>query len=86
MFTYKYNNLMEEKEYGRVIVKLAEIMDKRSISRNKLSQITGIKYSVIDRYYRSQDIVRVDLDLLAKICYTLECNIDDILEYKIDIE
>ncbi len=61
-------------------------MDKRRISRNKLSQITGIKYSVIDRYYRSQDIVRIDLDLLAKICYTLECNIDDILEYKIDIE
>lgn len=83
---YIYNSLIEEKEYGRVIVKLSEIMDRYGISRNKLSQITGIKYSVIDRYYRAYNVERVDLNLLAKICYALECNIDDILEYKVDFK
>ena len=81
---YAYNSLTETKEYGKVVVKLSEIMDKYGISRNKLSQITGVKYGVIDRYYRSQNIERVDLNLLAKICYVLECNIGDILEYRLD--
>lgn len=81
---YEYNSLIKIKEYGKVVVKLAKIMYNSGISRNKLSQLTGIKYSVIDRYYRSDDIERVDLDLLAKFCYVLDCNVSDILEYKLN--
>ncbi len=80
----EYNSLIKIKEYGKVVVKLAKIMDNSGISRNKLSQLTGIKYSVIDRYYRSDNIERVDLDLLAKFCYVLDCNVSDILEYKLN--
>lgn len=80
---YICNNLLEFRDYGEVILKLSDIMDKRGITRNKLSRITGIKYSVIDRYYRAVAVERVDLDLLAKMCYALRCDINDILEYKI---
>ena len=56
-------------------------MDKKNITRNKLSVLTGATYNVINRYYNN-DISRVDLDVLARICYVLECNVSDVLEYE----
>ena len=67
--------------YGEITLKLSEIMINKNIKRTKLSKLTGVKYAVINRYYKAENIVRVDLDVLAKICYVLECKIEDILEY-----
>lgn len=81
---YKCNNLIKVGDYGRVVIKLDEIMDKYDITRNKLAKVTGIKYSVIDRYYKADNVERVDLEVLAKVCYVLGCDVGDILEYKVD--
>ncbi|MCI9245674.1 MAG: helix-turn-helix domain-containing protein [Clostridia bacterium] len=32
--------------------------------------------------YVDNDIQRTDLDLLARICYALDCNLNEIMEYK----
>lgn len=63
-------------------VTLANVMDARGITRNRLRTLTGVKYDVIDRYYKGQDIALVDLDFLAKVCYVLDCKIEDLLQYK----
>lgn len=68
-------------EYGSVRVKLAEVLDSRGITRNRLKTLTGVKYEVIDRYYQNH-IERVDLDFIAKVCYVLNCKIEDLLEYE----
>ena len=68
-------------EYGSVKVKLAEVLDGRGITRNRLKTLTGVKYEVIDRYYQSH-VERVDLDFIAKVCYVLNCKIEDLLEYE----
>ena len=39
-------------EYGHVKVTLANVMDARGITRNRLRTLTGVKYDVIDRYYK----------------------------------
>lgn len=69
-------------EYGHVKVKLAELLSAHGITRNRLSSLTGVKYSIVDRYYKSDHIEMVDLDFIAKVCYTLGCKIDDLLEYE----
>ena len=69
-----------EVKYGSIRLKLAEVIDSRNITRNHLASLTGVKYSVIDRYYKGK-VERVDLDLLAKICFVLNCGVGDILEY-----
>ncbi len=69
-------------EYGCVKVKLAEILDGRGITRNRLRTLTGVKYEVIDRYYKGIRVELVDLDFLAKVCYVLDCKISDLLEYQ----
>lgn len=69
-------------EYGSIRVKLAEVMDNRGITRNRLHELTGTKYDVITRYYKGDDIQMVDLDFFSKVCYVLECEIGDLLEYQ----
>lgn len=68
-------------EYGSVKVKLAEVLNSRKITRNRLKTLTGVKYEVIDRYYQGH-VERVDLDFIAKVCYVLNCKIEDLLEYQ----
>lgn len=73
-------------EYGRVRLKLAEILDSRGITRNRLRTLTGIKYEVINRYYQANTVEWVDLDFLAKVCYVLNCRVEDLLEYEEPVE
>ena len=67
--------------YGHIQIKLADMLEKRNITRFKLHTLTGIKYEVIDRYYKAQNVERVDLDFLAKVCCVLKCSVSDLLEY-----
>lgn len=69
------------RDYGHIKVKLAELLEEKNITRNKLSTLTGVKYDVIDRYFKAKNINMVDIDLFAKICCVLDCNISDLLEY-----
>ena len=72
----------QTEEYAHINVKLAEIMDRRGITRNRLRTLTGTKYEVIDRYYKGVNIEMVDLNFLAKVCYVLGCEVNDLLEYQ----
>lgn len=72
----------QTKEYGQVRVKLAQVLDSRGITRNRLRTLTGVKYDVIDRYYKGVRVEMADLDFLAKVCYVLNCQVSDLLEYE----
>lgn len=73
--------LVELKNYGKVEIKLSSIMDANKINIYRMSQLTGLKYSTIKSYYTNSPISRVDLDVISKMCYVLNCRIEDILEY-----
>lgn len=75
------NGIFVLRNYGKININIKKIMKKKNITRNKLSVLTGATYNVINRYYNS-DISRIDLDVLARICYVLDCNIEDVLEYE----
>ena len=68
-------------EYGFIRVKLREALDSRGITRNRLRTLTGVKYDVIDRYYKNDTVQMADLDFIAKVCCVLQCSITDLLEY-----
>lgn len=68
-------------EYGFIRVKLREALDSRGITRNRLCTLTGVKYDVIDRYYKNDTVQMADLDFLAKICCVLGCCLEELLEY-----
>ncbi len=75
------NSIIDIKQYGKIKIKLSAIMDEKGVTRNKMRTLTGVKYDVVDRYYKGNEIERVDLDFLAKACYVLNCDVSDLLEY-----
>ncbi len=77
----KTRGISELKDYGRVIIKLQPIMDAKEINIYQMSKLTGLKYSTVKAYYTNEPLTRIDLDVLAKLCYVLDCKVSDILEY-----
>ncbi|MGN0655613.1 MAG: helix-turn-helix domain-containing protein, partial [Ruminiclostridium sp.] len=69
------------KEYGRISLNLKEIMDEKNITRNYLARVSNTRFEVINKWYNN-DVEKMDLDILARICYVLECTPADIIKYE----
>ena len=67
-------------EYGTIRIKLDELIKKAGISKNKLSHRAEMRRSQIN-HYCNNDITRLDIDVLARICTVLNCEISDLLEF-----
>ena len=67
-------------KYGTIKIKLAELIEKKGISKNKLSHKAEMERTQINNYCKN-NITRLDTDVLARICTALECEISDLLEF-----
>lgn len=67
-------------EYGTIRIKLDELIEKSGISKNKLSHKAEIQRTQLNNYCNNQ-ITRLDIDVLARICTVLNCSISDLLEF-----
>ena len=66
-------------KYGTVRIKLDELIKKAGISKNKLSHRAEMQRTQIN-HYCNNEITRLDIDVLARICTVLECSIGDLLK------
>ena len=66
--------------YGKVTLKLAALMDARGITRNRLARLVNTRYEVVDKWYKGH-VEKLDLDVLARVCFVLGCSVQDLLEY-----
>ncbi len=64
-----------------IYLKIKEYMDARGISRYSVSEKSGIRYPIVDRYYKNQ-VARYDTDILDRICHVLDCTPSDLIGYK----
>ena len=76
------NGILTPKQYGKLILKLDAVRQSRNISKNKLSNLMGVSYSILLRYCNHEEFGLVDFDFLARACYVLNCDITDLIEYK----
>ena len=67
-------------EYGTIRIKLDELLEKSGLSKNKLSHRAEMQRTQIN-HYCNNDITRLDVDVLARICTVLDCQIGDLLEF-----
>ena len=67
-------------DYGNIRIKLDEIMKSKDISMNQLSFRTEMQRTQL-RNYRDNKIQRLDIDILKRICYVLECDLHYLIEY-----
>ena len=66
--------------FGTVKINLAQIIDEKGISKNKLSQRAEMQRTQLNNYCNNR-ISRLDIDVLARLCTVLECDISDLLEF-----
>ena len=76
----KSKSVVTVNDYGKVTVNIKEIMDDKGITRNYLAKATNTRFEVINKWYNGQ-VEKMDLDILARICYALDCFPADIIKY-----
>ena len=67
-------------DYGYVKIKLNYIMQEQNISINKLAFRSEMQRTQLKAYIKGE-VQRIDLSVMARLCYALECNLDDLIEY-----
>ena len=84
MRTKKENPLRQlptnSNDYGEIRIHLKEILEERNISLNQLSFRAEMQRTQL-RNYRDNKIQRLDIDILKRLCYVLECDLHDLVEY-----
>ena len=56
-----------------------DYIDSVGVTRYELAKRTGIRFAIIDKYYKNK-VVRYDSFVLDRICEALDCEIKDIIE------
>lgn len=69
-----------EENYGHLEIRLAELIEKKGLNRNKVSLKAAMNWRQVDRYCEN-DITRLDTFVLCKLCTALECEIQDLLVF-----
>ena len=67
-------------EYGKIKIKLDALIKESGMSKNKLSQRAEMQRTQLN-HYCNNTITRLDTDVLARLCSTLNCKIEDLLEF-----
>lgn len=66
--------------HGTVIIHLDKLIKNAGISKNKLSHRAEMQRTQINNYCNN-NITRLDIDVLARLCNVLHCELSDLLEY-----
>ena len=64
---------MNMAQYGRIEIHLADLLEKSGLSKNKLCHRAEMQRTQINGYCNNT-ISRLDIDVLARLCYALNCD------------
>lgn len=74
------NELFTMNQYGKISIDIKILMDQKGINRNMLARAINARFEVIDKWYNGH-VEKIDADVLARICFVLECTPGDIIRY-----
>lgn len=67
--------------FGKIIFKIDRVLEEKNISKNKLEKEANLQRTQLNSQCNNK-VKRIDLDNIAKICYVLDCKVEDIMEYR----
>lgn len=67
-------------EFGDIKIHLNELLEESGMSKNKLAELAGMQRLQIKNYCNN-NITRLDIDVLSRLCHVFNCKIEDLLEY-----
>ncbi len=68
--------------YGNISIHLKELIEEKGITRYRLAKLADTRFEVVEKWC-SGTVERIDSDVLARFCYILDCEITDIIKYRI---
>ena len=68
---------------GKIILRLDRVMADRKMSLNELSEKVGITVANLS-ILKNNKAKAIRFSTLDAICKTLQCNVEDIIEYEAD--
>lgn len=74
------NKLFTINHYGHIEINLKKYMDEKQMTRNALARAVNTRFEVIDKWYNGH-VEKIDADILARICFVLDCTPGDIIRY-----
>lgn len=66
--------------YGTIKIHLEELIKEQGMSKNKLCHRAEMQRTQIN-HYCNNSVSRLDIDVLARLCTVLDCEIGDLLEF-----
>ena len=80
MFMKELRSIVSLGSYGNISIHLKEIIEERGISRYRLAKLADTRFEVVEKWC-SGSMERIDIDILARFCHILDCDIADIIKY-----
>ena len=78
----KFNEtVLTLREYGKVRICLREQLEARQMTRNQLARAINTRFEVVDKWYQGE-LEKIDADILARMCFVLQCEVKDLLQYE----
>lgn len=77
---YNSRSVVNICSYGKISVHLKELIEQKGITRYRLSKLADTRFEVVEKWC-SGTVERIDVDVLARFCYILECEVSDIIKY-----
>ena len=67
-------------DYGHLELHIEQILSAKGLSKNKICKDLDIPRSNFNRYCRNE-FQRIDAELICKLCYYLDVNIEQLISY-----
>lgn len=68
---------------GKIVFKLDALLKERNYPKLRLSKNSGLDYRTVLRYCKN-DVQNIKVFVLERLCQTLECKVEDLIEFKKD--
>lgn len=72
---------METQKFGNINIKLGELIESKGFSKNKFAQLAQLQRTQLNKYINNE-VVLLNIDVLARMCTVLDCDISDVLDFK----
>lgn len=66
---------------GHLHIRLGELLEENGLSKNKFSQRAEMQRTQLNKYI-NDEVALLSVDVLERICFVLDCQISDLLEFK----